>query len=229
VNVLGTLGLFDSLRAVGQAPRVLLAGSSAVYGAGGDGPIEETRPLQPRSAYAASKAAQEMVALHYGSQFGLPVIRARTFNLVGPRQPAALVISEIARQIASAERGGPACLKLGNLTPQRDFTDVRDAVRAYARLAEAGLAGEVYNVCTGRAHSVRECAESLLALASVPMRLASDPSRARPADIECQIGSARRLYQLTGWQPVIPFARSLADVLEDWRQQTAQPEELLAC
>ncbi len=222
VNVLGTIKLLEALRALRYPPLLFINSSSAVYGRAAANPIAEEQALRPITAYAASKASQEMAAIHYYEEYGLPVIRARTFNLVGPRLPPTLAVSAIARQVAHAERGGPRTIRVGNLFPRRDYTDVRDAVAAYWGLAQQGQSGEVYNVCSGRSYSIQECVEQLAGLARVPFTVEIDPARQRTtAEIKDQIGNATRLFQTTGWQAAIPFQQSLRDVLETWR---AAPE-----
>jgi GDP-4-dehydro-6-deoxy-D-mannose reductase len=218
VNVLGTVKLLEMLRVLQLAPVTIINSSSAVYGRAAANPISEDQALCPITAYAASKASQEMVALHYFQEYGLPVIRARTFNLVGPRQPPTLAISAIARQVAQAERGGARVIRVGNLLPRRDYTDVRDAVAAYWLLAQEGKGGEAYNVCSGLSYSIQECVEQLVSLAKVPLTVEVDPARQRTsAEIPDQVGSAARVFQTTGWQATIPFQQSLRDGLETWR------------
>jgi GDP-4-dehydro-6-deoxy-D-mannose reductase len=218
VNVLGTVKLLETLRAVSLSPLVFINSSSAVYGRSAANPIGEEQVLCPITAYAASKAAQEMAAIHYYQEYQLPVIRARTFNLVGPRQPPTLAVSAIARQVAQAERGGARVIRVGNLFPRRDYTDVRDAVAAYWLLAKQGQSGEVYNICSGRSYSIQECVEQLMGVARGPLTVEVDPARQRiTAEINEQVGSAARVYQATGWKATIPFEQSLHDVLETWR------------
>jgi GDP-4-dehydro-6-deoxy-D-mannose reductase len=225
-NVLGTLHLFAAFSAADLHPTVVVAGSSAVYGRPKLLPVTEEHPLAPMTHYAASKIGQEMVALSRFHSFGLRVIRARTFNLVGPRQPQTLVTSSLARQIADAERGGSRTVRVGNVHPLRDYTDVRDAVRAYALLAEHGVGGEVYNVCSGKGRSVREALDALVAQARVGIDVQIDRQRLRATDIDEQRGSFERLRAATGWQPSVPFEQSLTDLLDDWRARLGAPAAL---
>lgn len=220
-HVLGTVSLFEVLVKTGLRPLVVIASSSAVYGAGrGARPITENFQPRPVTHYAVSKLAQELVAMRCHRAFGLPVICVRMFNLLGPGLSPLMACSDFARQIASAEhRGQPALLSTGNLTARRDFVDVRDAVRAYALLAEKGRAGQVYNVASGKAISIQECLDALRARARVPVESAPDPSRLQQNDVPVQVGSAERLRRQTGWQVEIPVEQSLADLLEDWRQK----------
>ncbi len=218
-NVVGTVRVLEALRATGLAPWILIASTSAIYGPPAHLPIDEEQGFSPLTHYAASKAAQEMVGIQYHRAYGMCIVRTRTFNLVGPRQSPSLLPSDLARQVALAELGGPLVLRVGNLAPRRDFLDVRDAVRAYALLAGSGRPGEVYNVCSGRSYSVQECVDVILALARVPLKVEVEPSRVRPVDISDQVGSWERLQGATGWRPGIPFHQSLADLLADWRER----------
>ena len=225
VNVAGTIKLLNAVRAVEINPRILITSSSAVYGATIQLPIKEESELRPLTHYAVSKISQEMVALQYHLTYGLPIVRARTFNVIGPDLAPSLLCSEIARQIAQAEKGGEKTIRLGNLRPQRDYTDVRDVVRAYEVLMQSGKAGEVYNVCTMTAHSVQECLDGLLAKAKVPLSVEIDQTKFRAAEIEIQVGDATKLKALNGWKPKISFAQSLEDLLNSWRSKL-QGEEL---
>jgi len=225
VNVLGTVRLFDALYELGQSPTVLIASSSAIYGAPAHQPIDEQQPYQPLTPYAASKAAQEMVGLQGFLSRGLPVLIVRSFNLVGPGQSPALVTSELARQIAQAEQGAHSSVRVGNLTPRRDYTDVRDAVRAYVLLASGAQPGQAYNVCSSHSRSVQECADILMALARVRIAMEIDPARVRTVEIQDQVGDPTRIYQATGWQPEISLETSLQDLLNDWRQRIAVHKE----
>jgi GDP-4-dehydro-6-deoxy-D-mannose reductase len=222
VNVRGTGHLLEAVRLAGVEPVIVVTGSSAVYGLvqPGDLPIHESLPFQPVSVYAVSKIAQEMLAYTYYARHGLHVIRTRAFNLTGPGQPPSLVCSAFAKQIAEIEAGWiEPVLRVGNLTPQRDFVDVRDVVQAYDLVAQLGTAGQVYNVCSGRAVAVQTCLDQLLRLATRPISLEQDPARVRPADIPVSVGDGSRLQELTGWQPVRSLEESLADLLNDWRQR----------
>ena len=217
VNVLGTIKLLNAVRTVGIIPRVLITSSSAVYGASMQLPIKEESELRPMTHYAVSKISQEMVALQYYLTYGLPIVRARTFNVIGPDLATSLLSSELARQIVQAEKGSESTIRIGNLSPQRDYTDVRDVVRAYEALMNYGKAGEVYNVCAMTAHSVQECLDGLVAKSKVPISVEIDPARFRAAEIEIQVGDATKINALNGWKPKISFTQSLEDLLNSWR------------
>ena len=222
VNALGTLSLLDAVHQVCPKVLVLITSSSAVYGLveQADLPIRETQPFRPLNAYAVSKIAQEMVAYTYYARYGLNVIRTRAFNLVGPGQPPSLVCSAFAKQIAEIEAGqAEPVLRVGNLTPQRDFVDVRDGARAYRLIAQHGQPGEVYNVCSEQPVSIQTCLDELLRLTRIPIRVEQDPDRMRPSDIPVSVGDGSLLRRQTGWCPAIPLEQSLADLLDDWRRR----------
>jgi len=221
VHVLGTLALFEAVTKSGLHPRVVVAGSSAVYGAGaGAKPITESFQPRPVTHYATSKLAQEMVALRYFTAFGLPVICVRTFNLLGPGLSPDMALSTFAKQIAQAENTGkPAKIFTGDLTTQRDYLDIRDAIHAYALLAEHGKAGQIYNVCSGQVFSIQEGLQVLLNQAKIPIEVVLDPARMQKQDVPVQIGSAKKIHQLTGWKSKIQIKQSVLDLLNDWREK----------
>jgi GDP-4-dehydro-6-deoxy-D-mannose reductase len=177
VNVLGTVTLFEVIRTMGVKPKVVVTSSSAGYGPGlGTRPISEGFRTRLITHYAASKVAQEIIALRYYEAENLPVTIVRTFNLLGPGLSPDLACSAFARQIALAEAGrGPRKILTGDLRAQRDFVDVRDAVRAYVLVAFHDLAGSIYNVCSGEPVSMQDCIKTLLKLSRVPMDTACDP------------------------------------------------------
>lgn len=220
-HVLGTVALLDEIIECGLSPVVFIASSSAVYGSGlGRRPITEKFKPRPATHYGVSKLAQEMAALHYFTSFGLPVLRVRTFNLLGPGLSPLLACSAFARQIAQAEKGGnSSTIMTGNLSAQRDFVDIRDAVRAYVMLAEKGEAGQAYNVASGKAVAIRECLDFLREQAMVQIDAVVDPSRVQKDDIPVQAGSIKRLQATTGWAMDISDNQSLLDMLNDWRQK----------
>ncbi|OFW27488.1 MAG: hypothetical protein A3H27_03850 [Acidobacteria bacterium RIFCSPLOWO2_02_FULL_59_13] len=218
VNVLGTVRLFQSVVDLHLDPLVLVTSSSAVYGRPSELPVREDHPFKPLTAYASSKAAQELIAIQYYEAHRLRTIRVRTFNMVGPGQPATLVTSEMAEQVARAEASDGGSLRLGNLEARRDFTDVRDIAAAVEALIDFGEAGQVYNVCSGLSRSVKECADIILGLARVPVSLVTEEARIRASEIPDQVGSAERLRVASGWRPTYALEESLADLLDEWRQ-----------
>ncbi len=219
VNVLGTLAVLEAARRLPTPPTVLLVSSAEVYGAGGEAPFAEDAPMRPVSPYAASKASAELVGLQAFLGSGLAVVRVRPFNHVGPAQSERYLVSALARRIVAAERSGGGTVKVGNLAPARDFTDVRDVVRAYRELARQGVAGEVYNICTGEGHTVQQVADLLIEMAQLPVELEVDPDLYRPADVPVLVGDPTAVAGATGWKAEIPLAESLRDVLDWWRSQ----------
>jgi GDP-4-dehydro-6-deoxy-D-mannose reductase len=180
-------------------------------------PITETTPLLPVSPYGASKAAAEMLGSYIARGRDLPVVMVRPFNHIGPGQSDRLVAASLAKQVAENERSGRSEILAGDLSPRRDLSDVRDVVRAYRLLAERGVAGEAYNVCSGRAVAIRELADILIGLAGTPMKVVLDPERLRPVDVPILQGDNTKLCRDTGWAPEIPLEQTLADILDWWR------------
>ena len=216
-NVLGTHYLLDGIRRTGVPCRVLVPGSAHVY-APSARPIAEDAPIAPASPYAISKLAQEQLGMEATRHDGIETILPRVFNHTGPRQGPTFAAPSMARQIALIERGAQEpVIKVGNLDAERDLTDVRDTVRAYAMLMDQGSPGTLYNVASGTAHPTRAVLDTLLGYARVPIRVEVDPARLRPIDIPVLVGDPTRLREATGWIPRIPFEQMLADLLEYWR------------
>ncbi|MBI2566915.1 MAG: GDP-mannose 4,6-dehydratase [Candidatus Schekmanbacteria bacterium] len=221
VNVWGCLELLEAIVTIGMTnASLLVVGSSEEYGTvpAEEQPIHEDRPLAPRSPYGASKACQEILACQYARAFGLGVLVARPFNHAGPGQQTGFVCSDFARQIAAIELGlEEAPLRVGNLSAQRDFTDVRDVVRAYADLIEKGRPGVAYNVCSGRPVPIEDILGILRESAHQRIAVARDSERMRPSDTPIFVGSSERLQRDTGWSPQIALEQTLRDVLAYWR------------
>jgi GDP-4-dehydro-6-deoxy-D-mannose reductase len=223
VNAEGTMNVLLAAVAAGVS-RVVAVSSADVYGRVGQDelPIAENAELRPVSPYGASKAAADLIALQTHLGHGLGVVRARPFNHLGPGQSDRFVASALASRVARNELDGTEEVPVGNLTSRRDFTDVRDVVRAYRLVAERGEAGVAYNVCSGRDVAVQELADRLVAMADRPMRLVPDPDLARPVDTPVLRGDPSRLQAATGWSPSIPLEQTLADVLDDWRKRVRE-------
>jgi GDP-4-dehydro-6-deoxy-D-mannose reductase len=216
VNVRGTHHLFEGLRRSAVRARVVVPSSAMVY-ASTDLALTEDDPLMPRSPYALSKLAQEMVGRHAMSD-ALQVTIARAFNHVGPRQDSYFAASGFARRIADVEAGRwENEIAVGNLSARRDLTDVRDTIRAYRLILERGQSGRAYNVCSGHAISIGDLLDMLLARARVAIRVRIDTVRYRPNDIPVLVGDHTRISTELGWQPLIPLERTLDDLLEFWR------------
>jgi GDP-4-dehydro-6-deoxy-D-mannose reductase len=222
-NIRGQVNLFEAVLAAGLSCRIQIAGSSEEYGLVGpdEVPITEDNPLRPLSPYAVSKVTQDMLAWQYHRSHGLDVVRTRGFNHTGPRRGEVFVASDFARQVARIEAGlQEPVIRVGNLEASRDFTDVRDMVRAYRLALESGVGGEVYNICSGTAITIRDMLDRLLALSPARIGVEQDPERMRPSDVMILLGSAARFRAVTGWSPEIPFARTLADLLDYWRARS---------
>lgn len=219
VNVLGTIELLEAARRIDPMPRVVLISSAEVYGAGDGSVIDETAPFLPVTPYAASKVASEVVGLQAFLGRGIEVIRARPFNHIGPGQAEFFVVSALAKRVVEAEMSGEGAIRVGNLSAERDFTDVRDVVRAYRELALSGVPGEAYNVCTGDTRSVQEIFDALRARSLAVIEARIDESLFRPVDVERIAGSAHKLEQLTGWRPRIDLDQTVDDVLDAWRRR----------
>jgi GDP-4-dehydro-6-deoxy-D-mannose reductase len=221
VNVDGTANVLEACAAAGVA-RVVFVGSAEEYGRidDPDVPVRETAPLRPVSPYARSKVDAETLALRAARDGAVGVVCVRAFNHTGPGQPASFLVPGLAARIAAAERDARDDIAVGNLTPIRDYTDVRDIVRAYRLLATRGEPGQVYNVCSGRGVSVADIAHGLLARAERPMELKVDPALVRESDVPVLVGDATRLHDATGWTPEIPLDQTLAEVLDAARAAT---------
>jgi GDP-4-dehydro-6-deoxy-D-mannose reductase len=219
-NVLGIVHVLDAARDRGLRPDVLVVGSAEEYGRvrAEELPLVETAPLRPASPYAVSKVAQGALALLYGRSAAMRVVLTRTFHHTGPGRGEGFAESSFARQIAEIEAGlRPPQLQVGNLDAVRDFTDVRDVVRAYWGLLERGEPGAVYNVCSGRGRSIRELLELLLRASPARVEVQVDPARLRASEVPVQVGDPSRLRACTGWEPAIPLEQTLGDLLDDWR------------
>ncbi len=219
VNVLGTIELLEAVRRLDPMPRVVLISSAEVYGAGDGSVIDEEAPFLPVTPYAASKVATEICGLQafLGREIG--VVRARPFNHIGPGQAEFFVVSALAKRIVEAEMSGDHAIRVGNLSAERDFTDVRDVVRAYRDLAISGMPGEAYNVCSGFTRSVEEIFDALRSRAIVPIEARIDETLFRPVDVERIVGTAKKLELLSGWQPRIELEQTVEDVLDAWRRR----------
>ena len=219
-NLAGTLAVLGAVRAHVPRARVLAVTSGDVYGEvrAAELPVVEETPLRPLTVYGASKAAADIAAAQWGRAYGLDVVRARPFNHTGPGQAPTFVCSALARQLALIEAGRQEpVVRVGNLDPVRDFSDVRDIAAGYLALTERGRRGEVYNLCAGEGVSIAEVIAILRVHTRVPVRVHSDPALRRPLDVPRVVGSHARAAEHTGWRPRISLSDTLAAMLDDWR------------
>jgi GDP-4-dehydro-6-deoxy-D-mannose reductase len=225
VNAMGTLNVLLAATEA-KVERVLVVGSAEEYGKvrPEELPLAETAPLRPVSPYGASKAAAEQLAVQAHLGRGLGVVMVRPFNHLGPGQSDRLVASTLAHQIAANERSGSDVIMAGDLSPRRDFTDVRDVVRAYRLLVEHGEPGEVYNVCSGEDVAIAEVADHLIGRSTRDMRVELDPERLRPVDLPVLRGDNTKLVAATDWKREIPLDQTLGDILQWWRDRLAAEE-----
>ncbi|HST05692.1 MAG TPA: GDP-mannose 4,6-dehydratase [Chloroflexia bacterium] len=221
-NVLGQVNLFEAVRSVGIDPLIQIAGSSEEYGMvyPDEVPMKETNPLRPLSPYAVSKVSQEMLAYQYRQSYGIKSIVSRGFNHSGPRRGENFVDSSFARQVALIEKGKQEpVIYVGDLSSKRDFTDVRDMVRAYWLLLQKGKPGEVYNIGSGNTRPMQEVLDKLLAMSKVDVEVRVDPTRLRPSDVMILWADASKFMDATGWKPTIPYEQTLSDLLDYWRER----------
>jgi len=219
VNALGTLKLLEAVRQLQSKCRVILISSADVYGRANVGrPLNEDLPSLPLSPYALSKHMTAEAGRFYHRAFGLDVVILRPFSHTGPGQTAAFVFPKVARAIVQIERGAAEpVIAMGNLEVRRDYTDVRDVVRAYALALEHCAGGETYNVTSGKPVVIKESVDYLCSLARVPVQVRSSAVEFRPHDIPLLTGDPSRFMAATGWKPEIPFTQTLSDLLEYYR------------
>ena len=218
-NVMGTLNLLEAIRKSGRPARILVVSSAEVYGRPDplDLPTRESAALRPDNPYAASKAAIDILAFQWSRYPGMNMVRVRPFSHTGPGQPPNFVCPGFARQMAAISLGiAPPVMKVGDLTARRDFTDVRDVVRAYYLVLEKGVSGEVYNVCSGKSRSMKSILQILKSFSDKKVKVETDLAKLRLSDVPETRGSNARLKKATGWGPEIPFSQTLRDLYDYW-------------
>jgi GDP-4-dehydro-6-deoxy-D-mannose reductase len=222
-NLTATRSLYDAITRSGQRPRILFVSTGLIYGEPdeADSACDERTTLKPATPYAASKAAADILS-YQATRSGLDIVRVRLFNQIGPRQSADYAAANFARQIAAAEAGKqPPVIETGDLTARRDITDVRDMVAAFPLLLECGRTGEAYNAGRGETFRMHDLLDRLIALARVKVEVRQRSEPSRKADTAVTRADPRKLRQTTGWVPRIPLDQTLADILDDWRRNTA--------
>jgi GDP-4-dehydro-6-deoxy-D-mannose reductase len=221
-NIRAQLNVLEAVVQGRLSCSVLVVGSSEEYGKilPDEVPINEETPLRPANPYAVSKIAQDFLGLQYYLAHQVHVVRVRPFNHIGPRQRLGFVAADFAAQIAAIEAGKrPPEVRVGSLSVERDFSDVRDIVRGYYLALTQGRPGDVYNLGAGRSYQIGFLLDTLVAMCERPVKIVQDAARLRPVDVPRTLADCRKLRGLTGWQPEIPFEQSLRDVLDDWRNR----------
>ncbi|CAN5168278.1 GDP-mannose 4,6-dehydratase [soil metagenome] len=220
VNILSQLYLFQAIKEIVPKARILAVSSGDIYGAveSSDLPVDEQTSLRPANPYAVSKVTQDFLALEFFLADELSVIRARPFNHMGPRQQPKFVVPMFAKQIADIEKGQQEpVVKVGNLQSRKDFTDVRDIVKAYRLLIEKGISGEVYNIGSGRSVEIQQILDILLSFSEVKITVQVDKGLFRTIDTPDIYCDSSKLEKLTGWKPEITLEKTLKDTLDYFR------------
>ena len=223
VNIKGCVNLLDGIRQLDYKPRVLLIGSGEEYGHIKDGecPIVEDNVLRPGNIYAATKSCQNMLGKIYSDAYDMDVMMVRAFNHIGPNQTPVFVVADFCKQVADIENGlSEPVIYVGNLSARRDFTDVRDVVRAYAMLVKDGKRGETYNVGRGHAVAIQEILERIVALSDKDIEVRVDESKLRPVDVPIIEPDITKIRETVGWEPEIELETTLNETLEYWRRET---------
>jgi GDP-4-dehydro-6-deoxy-D-mannose reductase len=219
-NVLSQINIFETLRELGLSSRVVVAGSSEEYGLinESDLPVNEKCCFNPLSTYAVSKVSQDMLAYQYYKSYDMDIVRVRCFNLTGPGRPPIYALSSFAYQIAEIEKKkSKNIISVGNLDVKRDYTDVRDAVKCYYKIALKAKPGEVYNLCSGRSHYLKDLLNILISFSTTELNVEIDESRYRPSDLPIMLGDNTKIKTEIGWVPEIDIHTTLKDLLDYWR------------
>ncbi len=220
VNVKGGINVLEALRELDNQPRVLLIGSGEEYGyiLPDETPVQEENPLRPGNIYAATKACQNMLGAIYARAYSLQVMMVRAFNHIGPNQAPLFVVADFCKQVAEIEAGKrEPVMRVGNLSAKRDFTDVRDVVRAYAMLIEKGQAGETYNIGSGHAIAVEEILQMILSNSGADIKVEVDQTKLRPVDVPMIEADTGKVREATGWEPQIALEQTIRETLAYWR------------
>lgn len=221
-NIISQLNIFEAVRAENLDCRIQIAGSSEEYGMvyPNEVPIKETNPLRPLSPYGVSKVTQDLLGYQYFMSYGIKIVRTRAFNHEGPRRGDVFVTSNFCKQIAEIEKGKKEpVVYVGNLDAVRDFTDVRDTVRAYYLVLLKGKPGEVYNICSGKGYKIKEILDVIISLSKVKVEVKIHPERLRPSDVMFLLGDATKIQTELGWKTEIPIEKTLKDLLDYWRER----------
>ncbi len=220
VNIKGSINVMDAVRDLFYKPRILLIGSGEEYGhiRPEETPIREDNALRPGNIYAATKVCQNMVGSIYSRAYDMDLMMVRAFNHIGPGQASLFVVSDFCRQVAEIEKGiREPVIMVGNLAAKRDFTDVRDVVKAYVKLIQKGKAGETYNVGSGNAQEIRQILEKVIDMSDQEIKIKTDPNKIRPVDVPIIEADITKLNRLTGWKPEISVEQTIRETLDYWR------------
>ena len=220
VNIKGSINVMDAVRELYYKPRVLLIGSGEEYGhiRPGETPIREDNLLRPGNIYAATKACQNMIGSIYAQAYDMQMMMVRSFNHIGPGQAPMFVVSDFCKQVAEIEKGlREPVMYVGNLAAKRDFTDVRDVVKAYVGLIQQGVPGETYNMGSGHAVEIRKILDMIISLSEKEIRVEIDPNKIRPVDVPIIEADITKIHELTGWKPQIELNQTIRDTLDYWR------------
>lgn len=222
VNVKGAVNVLDAIRDMDGNPRTLLIGSGEEYGHIHDGecPIRETNPLRPGNIYAATKSCQNMFGSIYADAYDMDIMMVRAFNHIGPNQAPMFVVADFCKQVAEVEKGlKEPVIYVGNLSAKRDFTDVRDVVKAYGLIAKCGKRGETYNVGTGHAIAIQDILNKIVAMSDCKIEVKVDPEKLRPVDVPIIEPDIVKIRETTGWTPKISLDQTLKETLDYWRSE----------
>ena len=222
INIKGSINVMDAVRELYYKPKILLIGSGEEYGhiREGETPITEGNMVRPGNIYAATKVCQNMIGNIYAKAYDMDIMMVRAFNHIGPTQAPMFVVADFCRQVAEIEKGlREPVMYVGNLSAERDFTDVRDVVRAYALLVQKGKAGETYNVGSGHAVSIQEILDLILSLSGSEIREEVDSNKLRPVDVPIIEADTGKLKAATGWEQTIPLRQTIEETLDYWRGQ----------
>lgn len=222
VNIKGCINLLEAIRLVDKKPRVLLIGSGEEYGhiKKNECPIIEDNVVRPGNIYAATKSCQNMLGRIYSDAYDLDIMMVRAFNHIGPNQTPMFVVADFCKQVADIEKGiQEPVINVGNLSAKRDFTDVRDVVKAYAKLVAGGKRGETYNVGTGHAIAIQDILNKIIAMSDKDIEVKVDPAKLRPVDVPIIEPDISKIKKEVGWEPLIPLEQTLRETLEHWRKE----------
>lgn len=222
VNIKGSINVMNAVRELYYKPRVLLIGSGEEYGhiRPGETPIKEDNLLRPGNIYAATKACQNMIGSIYAQAYDMQLMMVRSFNHIGPGQAPMFVVSDFCKQVAEIEKGlREPVMHVGNLAAKRDFTDVRDVVKAYVRLIQQGVPGETYNMGSGHAMEIRKILDMIISMSEKEIQVETDPNKIRPVDVPIIEADITKLNELTGWKPQITLEQTIRETLDYWRER----------